>query len=124
MLIGNGGLPVSLIVCVLLVILRTIITLPIDPFLSVAVIEIAILGLRKITVVNRILGSCKQQSANVWLIHGYIGGIISQLYFRTIVDKYLFLMFVALAISIMINQLKQEIYYNALVKIIRSRVSN
>ncbi len=116
------GLPVSIVFFASMMLLRAYITLPVDVFLSLSIIELEIFGISRIPFLRDFLKNCGNQSANVWLLHGYVGGVISYLQFRTTGMRYVFLVFVCMSVSIVIELIKQGTHYNTGVKKIRKRI--
>lgn len=116
------GLIISIVVFLVSVILRLYITLPIDPFLSVSIIVLEIFVFSKIRLVAAFLKECGIQSANIWLIHPVIIYTVNTVYFRTSFSKFIFVMFISMAVSLLIEKIKNDISINEWTKQLRKKI--
>lgn len=118
--LGNvKGIVISLLGFACMLYLRLQVTLPMDTFLAFSVILLEMFIFTKVKVVADFLNRCGTQSANIWLLHGTIGGLIGNLNFTSNFMKFVLLMFLSMAVSIMIEEIKNYTQYNKNVNEIR-----
>ncbi len=116
---SKKGIVISVLLFVISLFLRAFITLPIDPLLSFAMIELEIYIFSRMNVFASFLYRCGMQSANIWLLQVVVIGLISGLSFITYPMRYIFLVFLCMGISILIEEIKGALHYNELIKNIR-----
>lgn len=116
---SKTGFFFSVILFIIAFILRAYITLPMDPLLAFSMIELEIFIFSKIPVFSSFLLRCGSQSANIWLLHGVALGLISGLSFTSYCMRFVFLVFICMGISIVIEEIKNALKYNELVSKIR-----
>ncbi len=116
---SKTGIFFSVILFIIAFILRAYITLPMDPLLAFSMIELEIFIFSKIPIFSSFLLRCGIQSANIWLLHGVVLGLISGLCFTSYCMRFVFLVFICMGISIVIEEIKNALKYNELVSKIR-----
>lgn len=112
----------SIIFLLVTAVLRQFLTLPADPFLSLAIIAIEIVLVSRIPVIKDFLGICGKQSANMWLLHPWIMSEFVVFEYRSYVDWFIIVFMTSFAISLTLNSFKQGIKYNDIVRKIRKKI--
>lgn len=120
---SKTGIIFSIILFIAAFILRAYITLPMDPLLAFSMIELEIYIFSKMSVFSSFLCRCGSQSANIWLLHGVVLGLISGLCFTSYYMRCVFLVFLCMGISIVIEEIKRALKYNELVSKIRKYIA-
>ena len=101
---------------------RAFITLPADPLLAFAIIEMEILVLSKISFVSAFLRKFGEHSANIFYLHVKMMGVISVIVFANQTFQYIFLVLICLGFSLVIEEIKNGLHYNAFVRRMRKRI--
>ena len=112
----------SIIFLLVMAVLRQFLTLPADPFLSLAIIAIEIVLVSRIPVIKDFLGICGKQSANMWLLHPWIMSEFVVFGYRSYVDWFIVVFMTSFAMSLTLNSFKQGIKYNDIVRKIRKKI--
>ena len=112
----------SIIFLLVTAVLRQFLTLPADPFLSLAIIAIEIVLVSRIPVIKDFLGICGKQSANMWLLHPWIMSEFVVFGYRSYVDWFIVVFMTSFAMSLTLNSFKQGIKYNDIVRKIRKKI--
>lgn len=120
---GNRNGKIFAILCLcFMVYLRINFTLMIDPFLSLAVILLEMFVLCKIHKVGDVLYSCGKHSANIWLLHGSISGMLGGIVFTGYIGRFIFTFSICMGISLFIEETKEIMGYNRIVRKIRTKL--
>lgn len=113
---------ISIVLLVIMIALRLYITLPIDPFLSLAVIMVEIVIISKLPHLKRFLCVCGTESANIWLVHPWLLGEMATFTFKGYVAKYIVGFFASFAVAYVISSIKKGTGYNDMVRRIRGKI--
>lgn len=121
---SKKGVIFSLFLFVFAVVLRAFITMPMDPLLAFSVIELEIFVLSKIKITDKFFHRCGTQAANMWLLHIVIAEqLMRGLNFSNYTMRYLYLLFLCMGSSLVIEEIKAGLHYNNFVKMVRKRLA-
>lgn len=118
-----GGIKAGILSFVFVVIsflIRSVITLSADPLLSLAVIVFEIVVLSKNKMISSFLKCFGENSANIWLLHGFVIDIIYEVKFINYPAYFVFLLYICLAFSMLIERIKTATGYKHNVKRLRN----
>ena len=117
---SNCGLKLLVILFVFVsFILRAYITLPIDPLLSFAVIELEIFIISKINWISNCLEKLGSNSANIWLLHGLAIDLIANVSLNNCITRVVLILLISLGFSMIIEEIKHFIHFDIAIKKIR-----
>ena len=117
---GVSGIVFSIILFCVSLILRMIFTLPADPLLAFSIIMLEIFIFSRTKFLSAFLNRCGTHSANIWLLHGVILGIIQTISFAKNIYRYIFVIILCMGISILIEDIKEGLYINQGIKKLRN----
>lgn len=108
------------------VILRWLIRLPFDTFFALVIVIFEKNIISNTNHIKKVLVTLGKHSANIWLLHLTVAGVLSGLVSRSeILDKIPFFMFVlaiSLFISIMVENVKHITHFDKFIKKVRIKV--
>lgn len=111
----------SFVFVIISLIIRSVITLPADPLLAMAVIVFEVVVISRHNRVSAFLKCFGENSANIWLLHGFVIDIVYEVKFINYPAYFIFLLFICLAISMQIELIKTATGYKQYVRQLRNR---
>ncbi len=95
--------------------LRAYVTMPADPLLAFALVELEIFVLSKTPCLRGLLSSCGKQSANIWLIHPLVLVMLGS-GFMTKWMNWITAVFLCVGISMVTEAIRQGTGFNSLIR--------
>lgn len=111
----------AIIIFVVAVLLRQIITLPMDTFVALSIINLQVM----LGINSRVLNRFGKESANIWLIHVFIIRYFQQFFKDSLASELLLFVItfaLSLVASIVLNVIKEKTRFNFVVKQIRTLI--